>query len=209
MRLIFILFLFWSVAIDRVCGEAGNAAAPDPANLGRQALKTLIWGIKNPDSDVKVLAAEAFGDVGNPSAKKLLKEKLEERDGFVRVAAAKALWKLGDDSGIKVLREIISKVPQQADKKFPWLAMKALAQNKIREKAIDALVEIRGTGSIDFLQKFKTDPYGTRRQPRWPGWATGPRRCSFARRLKAKTKACVLPAPRRFLKYATPRRSTQ
>lgn len=161
MRLIFAFLLFLSIPVDSAGGAA--AAPPEvgaPAELGKRALKTLIWGIKNPDSDVKALAAEAFGDVGNPSAKKLLKEKLKERDGFVRVAAAKALWKLGDDSGIEVLQEIISKVPKQANRKFPWLAMKALAQNKVREKAIDALVEIHGVECAGLLQKLKTDPYG-------------------------------------------------
>lgn len=134
--------------------------SPDPAETGKQALRLLIREISNPDPDVVVLAAEAFGEVGNPSAKKLLAEKLRERDGFVRIAAARALWKLGDDSGIKVLRGIISRVPPAGKKKSPLLEMKALSLNKIRQLAVRAVADIEGAGSEEFLLKLKNDPYG-------------------------------------------------
>ncbi|MFH1618716.1 MAG: HEAT repeat domain-containing protein [bacterium] len=124
------------------------------ADSGKKALNVLISAIKNPDPDIRAAAAEAFGEVGNPSAVKLLKEKLKDRDPFVKISAAKSLFRMGDKTGLKTLAAIAAcpacRVPPvqlaasdvPAQKKTANTAleeMKQIARDKIRGKAVEAM----------------------------------------------------------------------
>jgi len=56
----------------------------------------------------------------------------------------------------------VPRVPQEEGKGgLAMLAeMKAIAKNKVREKAVDALAEIQGAQAQEFLEQFREAPYG-------------------------------------------------
>jgi HEAT repeat protein len=154
------LALLVSLLSPLVCG----AQALSRADLGRKALETVVTHLKSDDSDVRAMAAEILGEAGNKSAAGILKKILDDKDKYVRIAAARSLWELGSPTGIKTIYAIINDVPAQgpvAVTNSPLVELKVISQNKIRAKAMEALVKMKGGKAADVLFKMKNDNYGT------------------------------------------------
>jgi HEAT repeat protein len=143
---------------------AWGETAISRAELGRKALETVAAQIKSDDSEMRAQAAEILGDAGNKSAAGVLRRLLTDKDKYVRIAAARSLWELGSPVGIKTIYAIINDVPAQgpiAVTNTPLVELKIISQNKIRAKAMETLVRMKGEKSADILFKMKNDNYGT------------------------------------------------
>ena len=134
------------------------------AELGRKALTLVVADVKNSDPEVRSQAAAVLGSAGNASAVPMLKAMLRDRDKYVRIAAARALWELGSPAGVKTLYAMISDIPAQGPipvTNTPLVELKIISQNKVREKAMEALAAMKGKDSAEVLYKLKNDNYGT------------------------------------------------
>jgi len=142
----------------------GQAAPISRQDLGRKALSTVVAQLKSDDSDLRAQAAEILGATGNKAAIPMMKKMLGDRDKYVRIAAARSLWELGSTDGIKTIYAIINDVPAQGSipvTNSPLVELKVISQNKIRTKAMEALVGMKGRDASDVLYKMKNDNYGT------------------------------------------------
>ena len=142
----------------------GQAEPVSRQDLGRKALSTVIAQLKSDDSDLRAQAAEILGETGNKAAIPMLKNMLNDRDKYVRIAAARALWELGSPAGIKTIYAIINDVPAQGTvpvTNSPLVELKVISQNKIRTKALEALVDMKGKDASDVLYQMRNDNYGT------------------------------------------------
>lgn len=132
--------------------------------LGRKALALVVDHLKSGDAEVRAQAAEILGAAGNPSAANLLKKLLQDKDKYVRIAAARALWELGSPAGIKTLYALINDVPAQGPipvTNAPLVELKVISQNKVRERAMEAVAAMKGKKASDLLYALKNDNYGT------------------------------------------------
>jgi len=142
----------------------GQAAPMSRSELGRKALATVVAQLKSDDSDLRAQAAEILGATGNKAAIPMMKGLLADKDKYVRIAAARSLWELGSPAGIKTIYAIINDVPAQGTvpvTNSPLVELKVISQNKIRTKAMEALVAMKGKDASDVLYKMKNDNYGT------------------------------------------------
>ena len=142
----------------------GQAAPISRSDLGRKALATVVAQLKSDDSDLRAQSAEILGATGNKAAIPMMKNLLNDRDKYVRIAAARSLWELGSPAGIKTIYAIINDVPAQGTvpvTNSPLVELKVISQNKIRTKAMEALVSMKGKDASDVLYKMKNDNYGT------------------------------------------------
>ncbi len=142
----------------------GQAEPVSRQELGRKALSIVVAQLKSDDSDLRAQAAEILGTTGNKAAIPMMKSLLGDRDKYVRIAAARALWELGSPAGIKTIYAIINDIPAQGTvpvTNSPLVELKVISQNKIRTKAMEALVAMKGKAASDVLYKMKNDNYGT------------------------------------------------
>lgn len=142
----------------------GQAAPLSRSELGRKALSIVVAQLKSDDSDLRAQAAEILGATGNKAAIPMMKSLLGDRDKYVRIAAARALWELGSPTGIKTIYAIINDIPAQGTvpvTNSPLVELKVISQNKVRTKAMEALVAMKGKDASDVLYKMKNDNYGT------------------------------------------------
>ncbi|MBG86121.1 MAG: sulfatase [Verrucomicrobiales bacterium] len=98
---------------DAVSRRVANTAVL--ASSGPFAKEDLIAALADPDSAVRYWAATGLGNIGkpNPSAKRKLKEALNDDSVVVQVAAARALARMGDTkSAIPVLTRALDKGAQ-------------------------------------------------------------------------------------------------
>ena len=129
--------------------------------LGKKALKTIVTEIRNSDSDIRMLSCDILGKIGNKAAVKLLKNRLNDVSKHVQISAAEALYTLGDKSALKTILNLINDVPgKKPIANTALLQMKVISRNKIREKAIEAVVRILEENSMDLLYSLKSDSYG-------------------------------------------------
>lgn len=144
-------------------GRAADASkgAQLRGELGKKALALVAGHLKDKDSEIRAQAAAVLGAAGNKAAAGVLEQLLQDGDKYVRIAAARALWELGSPAGLKPLYEIIGTVPQVKKSEIPALAeLKLISQNKIREKALEALAAMRGEKAAELLFKMKNDDFG-------------------------------------------------
>lgn len=142
----------------------GQAEPVSRKDLGRKALSTVVAQLKSDDSDLRAQAAEILGETGNKAAIPMMKNLLTDRDKYVRIAAARSLWELGSPAGVKTIYAIINDVPAQGTipvTNSPLVELKVISQNKIRTRAMEALVAMKGKDASDVLYQLKNDNYGT------------------------------------------------
>lgn len=134
------------------------AFAADP-ETGKRALAVLTEAMRNEDSEVRVLASEQWGPIGNPAALGLLREALKDKDPYVRIAAAGSLYTLKDRRGVAVLEALVAKAPKigGAD---PLAQMRAIAANKVRVIALRQLGRIGRDESEKIARRALEDPDG-------------------------------------------------
>ncbi|NLI10526.1 MAG: HEAT repeat domain-containing protein, partial [Elusimicrobia bacterium] len=78
---------------------------------------------------------------------------------YIKVSAGWALWKLSDPQGLESLYEVIENAPSQSPVNDPLVELKNIAENKIREKAIEKVVLILGSKAKELLVKLKNSDY--------------------------------------------------
>ncbi len=140
---------------------AQDASRPE---LGRKALALVVEHLKSGDPEIRAQAAEILGAAGNPSASGMLKRLLQDKDKYVRIAAARALWELGSPAGVKTLYAMINDLPAQGPipvTNAPLVELKVISQNKIRERAMEAVAAMKGKKAAELLYALKNDNYGT------------------------------------------------
>lgn len=146
-------------AADGAKVQAGPAQTP--AALGKNALHAVAVYLKSEDPEVRARAVEVLGLAGNAAARPVLEKMLQDPDKYVRIAAAGAVWELGSSAGLKPLYAVINEVPSAGDDPSPLAALKVISRNKIREKAMDELVSMRGAKATDTLLKLRNDEHGS------------------------------------------------
>ncbi len=128
--------------------------------LGKKALLLIVKEMKNSDSDIRMLSCEILGRIGNKAAIKVLKNSLKDISKHVQISSAEALYKLGDKTALKVILDIINDIPgKKPILNTPLLQMKIISKNKIRERAIEAIVKILDDDAKNLLYKLKADSY--------------------------------------------------
>jgi len=144
-------------------GPGVSAQAPEGGgNLPKKALEIIVANLRNDDSDVKAYAIETLGQTGNLKLIPVIKKYLSDANRYVQISSAKALWELSDGSGIKKLYEILNEIPAQGPiVNAPLVELKIIAQNKIREKALETLASLQGVKARDTLIELKNDNYGS------------------------------------------------
>jgi HEAT repeat protein len=91
-------------ASRRAAARMALAALAGPGTPAeRPALDTLADALHDPDTDLRVLAASALGETGNPEAGALLIDALEDPEPNVVAAAADGLGELGQPRALRSL----------------------------------------------------------------------------------------------------------
>ena len=155
--------------------SAGAAPAPDARSaLGAKALGLLHQATVHEDPDIRVLALEQWGELGNRAVIPLLQKALKDGNRYVRIAAAGSLYQLGDTSGVKVLEAIVSEKPAKGGATEGLAAMeelRALAKNKIRVAAVRALAHMGSASSLPVLKRAQREEAGSVRDAATAGLA--------------------------------------
>jgi len=132
--------------------EKSNSDIP-PA---KKALNIVVSYLKNSDSDIRAYAIEALSKTQNTKLINVIKEYLNDESKYVQIATVKALWKLGEIKYTKILKDIIYDIPQKnPNQTNPLEELKVISKNKIREKAIEAFVDLVGIKANKILLDLK------------------------------------------------------
>jgi hypothetical protein len=115
-----------------------------------------IGGLQDPDPQIRGIAAEKLGSIGDPIAVDPLVRALKDDNSYVRIKAAWALGKIGDpravDPLIEALKDEVGNVQSSA----------ATALGSIGDpKAIDPLTKILNDEGIKVLDDERMLTYGT------------------------------------------------
>jgi HEAT repeat protein len=110
-----------------------NASMETYKELGERALGSLIFLLRDEDSDVRIFSANVLGDIKNPAALGALVNTLQDPDDNVRTAVAEALGKIGDERAVAPLEASLGDMP--------WTAL----------AAIEALGKIGGAQALSAL----------------------------------------------------------
>ncbi len=152
MRIVLAIILFFV--------SSSFAQEKEKISLPKKALEIIVKNLKEGDALVKAYAIEALGETGNKRIVPVIKKYAKDQNGYIRVAAGWALWKLEDESGLEVLYSIINEAPAQSPVNDPLVELKSIAENKVREKAIEKVTAILGKRSKEMLVKLKnSDSY--------------------------------------------------
>jgi HEAT repeat protein len=148
---------FFLIALNLFFINASLYSQEKALSLPKKALETIIKNLKQGDIEIKTYSIEILGQLGNKRVIPIIKEYLKSENKYIKISAAKSLWQLEDKSGLDILYEIVNDSPSQATINDPLVELKNIAQNKIREKAIETIVFMLGKDSRDFLIKIKNN----------------------------------------------------
>jgi len=136
---------------DKKTSQTSNENSPS-----KIALNTIVSHLKNSDSDVKAYAIEALSKTHNSKLIPIIKKYLDDPSKYVQISAVKAMWELGEVKYVSKLADIINDTPKEnIYKNDPLTQIKIISQNKIREKAIEAMVDLSGIKASKFLLELK------------------------------------------------------
>jgi HEAT repeat protein len=119
-----------------------NAAAEALVALGRAAVDALCETLTSADSDVRKLAADALGEIGDVRAVAALSPAVADADRNVRAAAAEALGKIGGADAAAALEGALRQDDQT-----------------LRLATLDALGRAGHTPPISLLAPLAQDPF--------------------------------------------------
>ncbi len=128
--------------------------------LGAKALGLLHTAMVHEDSEVRVMAAEQWGPIGNPAAVPVLQRALKDSNLYVRIAAAGSLLELGDQSGVQAVEGAAAAATKPSEVKGALGAleeMRAIARNKQRITAIQALAHMGAPSSLSVVRQAAKD----------------------------------------------------
>jgi|GEM_PF-4970235 len=201
-----------AIAVVTAGAHAAASAAPLPAaqpqpgqgvsaavgsghpELGRQALHFLASRAADPDPDVRIAVAAAWGDIGNPSPEvvDLLKKAGKDRDDFVRLEAGYSLFRLGDEGGRRILMDLVRSSAAPRGPLSPAQEMKIFSHTKARAQALVRLSDMATEDVISLMEQTLSDASGAVRD------ATAVALC----RLDLAQEPPVAPFVRQFLDAA-------
>ena len=159
---------------DRDAGSTLRKAIADAlAQIGPPAIEALAASLKEDHWEIRFLAAEALGVIGDPRAAASLTALLKDDHPQVRLTAAKALMKLDDPRALQavvaVLKdpveshriaalEVLAK--RRARQAVPAIltAMKD-PEPRVRAKAAEVLGMLGDASAVDPLQTALRDPF--------------------------------------------------
>jgi len=147
--------LLWGIA-----APACHSAPAQQKDVGKRALAVLTEAMNNKNSDVRVIATEQWGPIGNPAALGLLRNAIKDKDPYVRIAAAGSLYQLKDKRGLPILEAMVKKSPSAASANDPLAQMRSIAANKVRVVALRALGRIGREESEGVAKRALSDPDG-------------------------------------------------
>lgn len=159
-KVIFIVFFFIMPQITNTKEKKQEQIqnAKEEISLSKKALNIVISYLKNSDSDIRAYAIEALSKTQNTKLIPILKKYLNDSNKYVVISTVKALWELGDTNSIDYLYKIVSDIPAvNPYKNDPLTQLKIISQNKIREKAIETIVELIGIKSNKILLELKNN----------------------------------------------------
>jgi hypothetical protein len=116
-------------------------ARPDALDHDRALLALSHLAAEDPDIDVRILAATALGESGNPAAREILERVVRDPEPNIASAAADALGVLGDPQAIDALAAA-------ADATEFW----------VRLAAVVALGNLRDPRALPVLARALDDP---------------------------------------------------
>lgn len=142
--------------------QSSKSSLKTENSIEKKALATIVKHLKNSDSDIKAYAIEALGKTGNEKLIPVLRKYLNDKNKYIIISTVKALWELGDINSIEYLYKIIADVPPaklSVSTNDPLTQLKIISQNKIREKAIETVVDLIGIKAKDLLLGLKNNEY--------------------------------------------------
>ena len=116
-----------------------NTAMEIYRELGDRALGSLVYMLRDEDSDVRIFSANVLGDIKDSAALGSLINGLQDPDDNVRVAVAEALGKTADERAVAALSAVLGHTH--------WTTM----------AAIEALGNIGGQAALSALQGCLAD----------------------------------------------------
>ncbi len=149
-------------AIDNNKVKTSTQTEKKELSNSKLALDTIVKHLKSSDSDIKSYAIIALSKTHNQKLIPVIQKYLNDPNKYVQVSAVKALWELGEVKSISKLYEIINNPPQEnPNDPTPLTQIKIISQNKIREKAIETLVDLIGIKANKILLELKeNDNFG-------------------------------------------------
>ena len=116
------------------------AAVAALQSMGKEAVGYLIEALSDPHYSVRIAAAEALGEIGDPDAVEALVRTLGDEREDVRIAAASALSRIGDRRAVQ-----------------PLIHLFRDRYHGVRVAAADAVAEF-GRGALRELEEALNDP---------------------------------------------------
>lgn len=123
-------------------------------------LSLIRAGLTDGDREVRIIAAESLGLIGDKESIQAIKEMLGDSNDLVRIKAAVALAHLGETTGIPELRKILQTKPKLSEHPTPLERVKAVARGTVRVAAANALAELRDKESLPLLKEMSGDQDG-------------------------------------------------
>ena len=139
---------------------SSSASADARAAMGREAVRALAAGLDDADPDVREAAAEAFGDIGNPAAAKVLRRLLKDDNPAVRVEAGYALYRLGLPDGVPAIEAVVLAGTKGGSRLSAAQQLRLLARNESRVRGIRRLAAVGGEAVVRVFEKTIKDPSG-------------------------------------------------
>jgi HEAT repeat protein len=86
----------------------GGCYGNEPPSVPERAVKPLIELLQDPHPDVRRVAAESLGKIGDPKTGSLLVPLLADLDSRVREAAVRAIGRLGPSTGEEISQAVVA-----------------------------------------------------------------------------------------------------
>jgi HEAT repeat protein len=143
-------------------------------------VEPLLTALKDENSEVRLAAARALGEIGDPQAVEPLLAALKDQHSSVRRAAAEALGRISDVRAVESLPAALKNALKDEDRDVRRAAAKALAQQikgveylmsaltdrpwMAREAAAEMLGEIKDPRAVEPLRAVLKDEEGSVRR---------------------------------------------
>ncbi|MEF3279740.1 MAG: HEAT repeat domain-containing protein [Elusimicrobiota bacterium] len=151
-------FLLSKTKKDKTNEKVSTQTVKTEISIAKKALEVIVLNLKNSDSDIKAYAIEALSRTNNSRLIPIIQKYLNDTSKYVIISTVKSLWNLGDIKSITKIYDIISEVPASDNSKNdPLTQLKIISQNKIREKAIETLVDLYGIKANKILIELKNN----------------------------------------------------
>jgi hypothetical protein len=126
------VFLSDAELADTACYRVEPAEADFPDRPARWRSGALAMLLRHPDSGVRLIATEAFGEIHGPAPEQALVKALQDEDGEVRWTAADGLRSIGTLSALAALAAVAEGDPMPTVREVAALAMDGIDPGRRR-----------------------------------------------------------------------------